>query len=165
MKVSLKSEDSKPFEVYLIESDDHWYVGCTTRTTPVRFAQHLVPSSDSLIGKLAKRGVKFSWSVLEEGEGTYGDRIQSEQRWYEEKLVTETRRTLNRKPPAGWRAWLGEGPELLLSAEFGQALLRAKLIRMAESALKLRSNGLPRNPPLAGSYTRSCASSQELAET
>jgi len=138
------SGESLPFEVYLIESDDHWYVGCTTQTTPVRFAQHLVPSSDRPIGKLAKQGVEFSWSVLEEGEGTRVDRIQAEQRWYEEKLATETRRTLNREPPAGWRAWLGEGPELLLSTEFGQALWRAMVIQMAESALKLRIKPAPR---------------------
>ena len=65
-----KLEESKTYEVYFIESTDHWYVGCTTRTTPVRFAQHLAPSSDAPIGKLAKQGIEFTWSVLERAQGT-----------------------------------------------------------------------------------------------
>ncbi len=133
-----KSEESTPFEVYFIESDHYWYVGCTTRTTPVRFAQHL-SSKDSPVGKLAKQGVEFSWSVLEKGEGNHADRIEAEQRWYEEKLYTDGRRTLNRQPPAGGRAYWLEGAELLLSTDFGQALLRAELVRMCESLFKVEA--------------------------
>lgn len=158
----LPSEESKPFEVYFIESDHYWYVGCTTQTTAVRFAQHLVPSSDSPVGELAKQGVEFSWSVLEEGEGTHQDRIQAEQRWYEEKLYSGRGRTLNRQPPAGGKSFLEEGLEILLSTDFGKALARAAILEMAES--HLRRSGYVRPPAMDGSDGRSCTSAQEVAE-
>ena len=160
-----KSEESKRFEIYFVESDAHWYVGCTTRTTPVRFAQHL-SSKNSPIGKLAKQGVEFSWSVLERGAGNYADRIQAEQRWYEEKLYTDGRRTLNGQPPAGGKSHWQEGAELLLSTDFGQALARAAILEMAESALKdaggIAGVGYQRNAD--GTYTRTCIPAQESAE-
>lgn len=161
-----KLEESKTYEVYFIESTDHWYVGCTTRTTPVRFAQHLAPSSDAPIGKLAKQGIEFTWSVLERGAGNYADRIQAEQRWYEEKLYTDGRRTLNGQPPAGGKSHWQEGAELLLSTDFGQALARAAILEMAESALKdaggIAGVGYQRNAD--GTYTKMCTPAQELAE-
>ena len=156
-----KAQESKPFEVYFIESDHYWYVGCTTRTTPVRFAQHL-SSKNSPVGKSAKEGVQFSWSVLEVGEGTHRERIEAEQRWYEEKLRTDGRRTLNRQPPAGGRPYWLEGAKLLLSTEFGQALARAAMIEMAESAL--RRSGYVRPHAMDISHLRSCTRAQELAE-
>jgi hypothetical protein len=156
-----KSEESKPFEVYFIESVHYWYVGCTTRTTPVRFAQHL-SSKNSPVGKLAKQGVQFSWSVLEVGEGTHRDRIEAEQRWYEEKLHTGTGRTLNGQPPAGGKSFWQEGTEILLSTDFGQALARAAILEMAESAL--RRSGYVRPHAMAGSDMGSCTPAQESAE-
>ena len=158
----LPSEDSKPFEVYFIESDHYWYVGCTTQTTPVRFAQHLVSSSDSPVGELAKQGVEFSWSVLEEGEGTLRERIEAEQRWYEDKLYTGKGRTLNRQPPAGGKSFFLEGAEFLLSIEFGQALAKAAIIELAESAL--RRSGYGRPQAMDGSHIGSCTPAQENAE-
>ena len=160
-----KSEESKRFEIYFIESDAHWYVGCTTRTTPVRFAQHL-SSKNSPIGKLAKQGVEFSWSVLEKGEGNYAERIQAEQRWYEKKLHTGTGRTLNGQPPAGGKSHWQEGAEILLRTDFGQALARAAILEMAESALKgaggITGAGYHRNAD--GTYTKMCTSAQQVAE-
>jgi len=156
------SEESKPFEVYFIESDHYWYVGCTTQTTAVRFAQHLVPSSDSPVGELAKQGVEFSWSVLEKGEGNHADRIEAEQRWYEEKLYTGKGRTLNRQPPAGGKSFLEEGMEFLLSTEFGQALARGLILELAESAGGITGAGYHRNAD--GTYTRICTSAQQVAE-
>lgn len=159
------SEQSKPFEVYFIESDHCWYVGSTTRTTPVRVAQHL-SSQDSPVGKLVKQGVEFSWSVLEKGEGNYAERIQAEQRWYETKLWTGTGRTLNGQPPAGGKSFFLEGAELLLNTDFGQALARAAILEMAESALKeaggIAGVGYHRNAD--GTYTRTCTPAQESAE-
>jgi hypothetical protein len=161
-KSMLKSEESKPFEVYFIESDHYWYVGCTTRSTPVRFAQHH-SSKKSPVGKLAKQGVEFSWTVLEVGEGTRRDRIEAEQRWYEEKLWTHRGgRTLNRMPPAGGRPHWMEGAEFLLRTEFGQALLRAAIIEMAESAL--RESGYVRPHAVDSSHIGSCTPAQESAE-
>jgi len=158
----LKPEESKPFEVYFIESDHYWYVGCTTQTTAVRFAQHLVPSSDSPVGELAKQGVEFSWSVLEEGVGNYAERIQAEQRWYEEKLYTGKGRTLNRQPPAGGKSFLEEGLEILLSTDFGKELARAAILEMAESLL--RRSGYVRPHAMDASDIGSCTPAQESAE-
>lgn len=157
----LRSEESKPFEVYFIESDHYWYVGCTTRTTPVRVAQHL-SSKDSPVGELAKKGVEFSWSVLEVGEGTFRERIEAEQRWYEEKLYTGRGRTLNRQPPAGGKSFFQEGAEFLLSTDFGQAMARAAILEMCESLLK--RSGYVRPQAMDLSDGRSCAPPQELAE-
>ena len=161
----LPSEQSKPFEVYFIESDQYWYVGSTTRTTPVRVAQHL-SSKDSPVGKLAKQGVEFSWTVLEVGEGTFRDRIEAEQRWYEDKLWTGTGCTLNGQPPAGGKSFFLEGAELLLSTDFGQALARAAILEMAASTLKdtggITGVGYHRNAD--GTYTKMCTSAQQVAE-
>ena len=158
----LVSEESKPFEIYLLQSDHYWYVGCTTRTTAVRFAQHLVRSSNSPVGELAEQGVEFSWSVLEKGVGNYAERIQAEQRWYEEKLYSGKGRTLNRQPPAGGKSFLQEGMEILLSMEFGQALARAAILEMAESLL--RRSGYVRPHAMDSSHIGSCTPPQESAE-
>jgi len=159
-----KSEESKRFEVYVIESDDgYWYVGGTTRTTPVRFAEHLARSSDTPIGKLAKKGVKFRWSVLEEGVGTLRDRIEAEQRWYEDKLYTHGGgRTLNRMPPAGGDPFWMEGAKVLLNTDFGKALARAAILEMAQSLL--RRSGYVRPPAMDSSLIGSCTSPEEVAE-
>lgn len=93
------------YEIYLIHSRDYWYVGSTTRGAIKRRNEHYAGRGRAplLKAKIRELGSEaFSFRVLEVG---MGDPIQAEQKWYDWKLTTDVRQSLNSKRPDSWDGW------------------------------------------------------------
>jgi hypothetical protein len=94
----------RSYEIYVIESDAHWYVGSASgkHDAAHRFKMHYAGHGNArqLYSKLQELGVEcFQQTVLESG---YGDPIEAEQRWYEWYVANDPRQTLNLRSPSHW---------------------------------------------------------------
>ena len=94
----------RSYEIYVIESDAHWYIGSASgkHNAAYRFKMHCAGHGNArqLYSKLQELGVEcFQQTVLESG---YGDPIEAEQRWYEWYVANDPRQTLNLRSPSHW---------------------------------------------------------------
>ena len=101
------SSDDTDYEIYLITSEDYWYVGSTTIGVSARYKQHLAGrgNAQTLWEQIQRLGPEcFSVEVVEAG---YGQRVQAEREWYDRLVEEDSRQTLNGKPPNfGWDGFI-----------------------------------------------------------
>lgn len=95
---------SVPYEIYVVESADHWYVGSTTRGFERRFRMHMAgyggaPLLRQRVGALGERA--FSVRRL---ESSVGDPMPAEQAWYDWHLANDSRSSLNTRRPGAFPA-------------------------------------------------------------
>ena len=94
-----------PYEIYLITSEDHWYVGRAvgpTRTAAKRFKEHANGNGGAkkLWQAIQDRGVEAFTQIILENET--GDYVEAEQRWYDFYKFNDPRESLNLKRPDCW---------------------------------------------------------------
>jgi group I intron endonuclease len=94
------------YEIYLIESNDYWYVGSTAIGVKRRFQEHLRGSrsgAELLRTKIRELGSdQFTVTIL---EGHLSERVEAERRWYDWYLANDSRQTLNGRRPCTWGGW------------------------------------------------------------
>lgn len=94
-------------QIYLIESEDYWYVGSTSVGIQKRFRQHQNGYGDAhlLYDAMQSSSGTFTISLLEE----VLDRVEGERRWYDWYRANDSRRTLNGRRPCSWDGgWKGK---------------------------------------------------------
>ena len=86
------------YSIYLIESKEHWYVGSASgkkSSAAKRLTEHLggYGGAPKLWAKVQEIGKEsFTQTILEIREG---DPLEAEQRWYDEYVANDPRKTLN----------------------------------------------------------------------
>jgi hypothetical protein len=104
----------RSYEIYVIESDVHWYVGSASgqSTAAKRLQAHLsgYGKAPLLWSKIQELGIdSFTQRILETGEG---DAIEAERRWYDWFLAEDMRPSLNVNRPGGWNPDMHKGRTL-----------------------------------------------------
>lgn len=139
--------DKKPYEIYIIASEDYWYVGSASGKTTAtkRFTAHLKGKGRAYLlwGAIQKLGASsFTQKILEKG---VGNPVEAEQKWYDWYLANDSRNTLNGRRPGAWDGHIHSAIELekMRQAQIGRR-------HTLESREKMSAWQIGRTPPNKG---------------